>query len=54
VGTTGRIQQTSHEEEEGISVEAHGRAIVEALGINRCALRCAVLRCAALGAGSGA
>ncbi|PRW50843.1 Translational activator GCN1 isoform A [Chlorella sorokiniana] len=32
-GTTGRIQQDLHnEEEEGISAEAHGQAIVEALG----------------------
>lgn len=32
-GTTGRIQQDlSNEEEEGISAEAHGAAIVEALG----------------------
>ncbi len=32
-GTTGRIQQDLHnEEEEGISVEAHGKAIVDALG----------------------
>ena len=32
-GTTGRIQQDLHnEEEEGISAETHGQAIVEALG----------------------
>lgn len=35
-GTTGRIQQDLHnEEEEGISAEAHGQAIVEALGIEK-------------------
>lgn len=35
-GTTGRIQQDLHnEEEEGISVEAHGRAIVDALGLQK-------------------
>ncbi|KAL4419436.1 hypothetical protein ABPG77_006363, partial [Micractinium sp. CCAP 211/92] len=35
-GTTGRIQQDLHnEEEEGISVEAHGRAIVDALGLEK-------------------
>lgn len=36
-GTTGKIQQDLHnEEEEGISVEAHGQAIVEALGVEKC------------------
>lgn len=35
-GTTGRIQQDlANEEEEGISVEAHGQAIVEALGLEK-------------------
>lgn len=35
-GTTGRIQQDLHnEEEEGISAEAHGQAIVEALGLDK-------------------
>lgn len=35
-GTTGRIQQDLHnEEEEGISAEAHGQAIVEALGLEK-------------------
>lgn len=35
-GTTGRIQQDlANEEEEGISVEAHGHAIVESLGWER-------------------
>lgn len=35
-GTTGRIQQDIHDEEsEGISVEAHGAAIIEALGMDR-------------------
>ena len=35
-GTTGRIQQDLHnEEEEGISVEAHGQAIAESLGWDR-------------------
>jgi HEAT repeat protein len=35
-GATGKIQQdTSNEEDEGISVEAHGQAIVEALGMER-------------------
>ncbi|KFM25643.1 Translational activator GCN1 [Auxenochlorella protothecoides] len=40
-GTSGRIQQDlQNEEDEGISVEAHGRAIAEALGNER---RCQVL-----------
>ncbi|KAI3427088.1 hypothetical protein D9Q98_007027 [Chlorella vulgaris] len=35
-GTTGRIQQNLHdEEEEGISVEAHGKAIVDAMGLKK-------------------
>lgn len=35
-GTSGRIQQDVHDEEsEGISVEAHGKAIIEALGIDK-------------------
>jgi hypothetical protein len=35
-GTTGRIQQDLHnEEEEGISVEAHGKAITDALGVDK-------------------
>lgn len=38
-GTTGRIQQDlANEEEEGISVEAHGQAIVESLGWDRCVI----------------
>jgi hypothetical protein len=35
-GASGRIQQDlANEEEEGISVEAHGKAITEALGIEK-------------------
>jgi hypothetical protein len=35
-GTTGRIQQDLHnDDEEGISVEAHGRAIVDAMGLQK-------------------
>ncbi|KAL4444093.1 hypothetical protein ABPG75_011830 [Micractinium tetrahymenae] len=35
-GTTGRIQQDLHnEEEEGISVESHGKAIIDALGLEK-------------------
>eukprot|EP00889_Picochlorum_renovo_P003930 jgi/Picre1/30960/NNA_006319.t1 len=35
-GTSGRIQQDLHDEEgEGISVEAHGQAIIEVLGLER-------------------
>lgn len=36
-GTTGRIQQDLQDDEsEGISVESHGQAIIDALGIQRC------------------
>jgi len=35
-GTTGRIQQDIHDDEsEGISVEAHGKAIADALGVDK-------------------
>lgn len=36
-GTSGRIQQDLQDEGEGISVEAHGQAIIEVLGLERCA-----------------
>lgn len=35
VGTSGRIQQDLHDDGEGISVEAHGQAIIDVLGIEK-------------------
>ena len=34
-GTSGKVQQTADEDAEGISSDAHGAAITEALGIER-------------------
>lgn len=34
-GTSGKVQQTADEDVEGISSDAHGAAITEALGIER-------------------
>ncbi len=34
-GTSGKVQQTADEDAEGISSDAHGAAITEALGVER-------------------
>lgn len=34
-GTSGKVQQTADEDAEGISSDAHGLAILEALGLER-------------------
>ena len=34
-GTSGKVQQTADEDAEGISSDAHGAAITEALGMER-------------------
>ena len=34
-GTSGKVQQTADEDAEGISSDAHGQAILEALGLER-------------------
>lgn len=34
-GTSGKVQQSADEESEGISSDAHGLAILEALGLER-------------------